>query len=103
MWLPMHRRPNYLSNKRRKTTQMNTVSSFLLPSPKIKHLNCENKIFDDLEIGHASMQGYRVSMEDEHIIDTMTSLPDHCLVAIMDGTSSLLFFLFVFLSYVSVE
>lgn len=38
-----------------------------------------------LEIGHASMQGYRVNMEDEYIIDRMDSLPDHTLVGIMDG------------------
>lgn len=31
------------------------------------------------------MQGYRVNMEDQHIIDKMSTLPDHTLLAIMDG------------------
>ena len=78
----MHRRPNYLSNKRKRAQ---ITPSFLLPIPKTKKLKCENKKLANLEIGHASMQGYRVSMEDEHIIDVMTQLHDHVLVAIMDG------------------
>jgi hypothetical protein len=80
--MPMHRRPSYLSNKRRRQTQL---PSFLLPVPKTKKLDCENKLVGDVEAGHASMQGYRVSMEDQHIIDSMTDLSDHVLVAIMDG------------------
>ena len=31
------------------------------------------------------MQGYRVNMEDQHIIDKMSTIPDHTLLAIMDG------------------
>lgn len=90
MWMPMHRRPSYLTNKRKRPQ---ATPSFLLPVPKTKKLKCENKLIADLEIGHASMQGYRVSMEDEHIIDSMTGLPDHALVAIMDGISLCNFFL----------
>lgn len=79
----MHRRPSYLSNKRKRVQV--TTPSFLLPIPKTKKLKCENKVLCGLEIGHASMQGYRVSMEDEHVIDTMSQLSDHALVAVMDG------------------
>ena len=65
---------------------MQAFSPFLQQAHTEK-LNPEMKIFDDikLEIGHSSMQGFRVTMEDEYIIDKMVSLPDHAIVAIMDG------------------
>lgn len=57
----------------------------LMKNPNTEKLQCENVEVNGMNIGHASMQGYRVSMEDEHIIETFESLPDHTLVAIMDG------------------
>ena len=48
-------------------------------------LSAENKILNGIEAGHSSMQGYRVNMEDQHIIDKMSTIPDHTLLAIMDG------------------
>lgn len=65
--------------------QQTTYPSFLLPHPKTKKLSRENKVIEDMEIGHSSMQGYRTTMEDQHVINTMSALPNHVLVAIMDG------------------
>jgi hypothetical protein len=86
MWLPYHRRPNSLPLFRRRPDLDDDVAipGFLLKHPKTEILHPENKIFGDIEIGHASMQGYRVSMEDEHVIDHL-HLKDHLLVAVMDG------------------
>ena len=84
MWLPMHRRPSFMTKKCRRE-QLTTYPSFLLPHPKTKKLSRENKVIEDMEIGHSSMQGYRTTMEDQHVIDKMSSLPNHVLVAIMDG------------------
>jgi len=86
MWLPMHRRPSLLTNLRKKPKVETSAFSHLMSSPKTEKIDGENTIFEDLkmEIGHSGMQGYRVTMEDKHIIDRMT-LTDHVLVAIMDG------------------
>lgn len=62
------------------------MPSPFLSEPKTEKLKCENVLSNGLEIGHASMQGLRVSMEDEHIIECTESLKDHVIVAIMDGT-----------------
>lgn len=63
-------------------------NSPFLTEPVTEHLKCENVKLHGLEIGHASMQGLRVSMEDEHIIDGINSTKDHALVAIMDGKAA---------------
>jgi hypothetical protein len=87
MWLPMHRRPSFAytqGNKRRRANYTNPYQ--LLNTPRTEKLNLENKIFHGLEVGHSAMQGYRVHMEDEHIIQDM-SLDKHVLVAIMDGNN----------------
>ena len=94
MWLPMHRRPSIFAAMRKKAkvdTGNTSAFSHLMTNPKTEKLKVENVIMADLrvEIGHAGMQGYRVTMEDDHIIDRMTSLPDHVLVAIMDGKNSI--------------
>jgi hypothetical protein len=102
MWLPYHRRPNSLPlYKRRPRGEEEAIPGFLLKHPKIDILHPENKNFGDIEIGHASMQGYRVNMEDEHVIDQL-SLKDHLIVAIMDGQSVNFFFLYVDLKIVLV-
>lgn len=36
-------------------------------------------------VGHSSIQGWRASMEDKYIIDDLTSIPKHSLVAVFDG------------------
>lgn len=82
MWLPLHKMPSFSFSRKRKR---DSRESFLLSKPKTAKLNEENVLLQGMEIGHSSMQGYRVSMEDEHIISKMISLPDHVLVAIMDG------------------
>jgi serine/threonine protein phosphatase PrpC len=35
--------------------------------------------------GHSSIQGWRSSMEDKYIIEDLTSIPKHSLVAVFDG------------------
>lgn len=81
----MHRRPSFAFARKRKRVEENAMPSPFLTEPKTEHLKCENVKINGLEIGHASMQGLRVSMEDEHIIDNINSVKDHSLVAIMDG------------------
>ena len=88
MWVPYHRRPSfayYNKGSKREANEEGIESNFL-HEPKTEKLHCKNIVINDLEIGHASMQGYRFSMEDEHIIDSMSLLPDHTFVAILDGT-----------------
>mmetsp|Transcript_112273 Transcript_112273/g.220105 ORF Transcript_112273/g.220105 Transcript_112273/m.220105 type:complete len:379 (+) Transcript_112273:88-1224(+) len=86
MWVPLHRRPSFAFNrKRRRVEQQPQEVSPFLDEPVTDHLKEENVEINGLEIGHSSMQGYRVSMEDEHIIDRIESVPDHTIVAVMDG------------------
>eukprot|EP00981_Chlorochromonas_danica_P007021 scaffold1524_cov182-Ochromonas_danica.AAC.5 len=88
MWLPLHRRPSFASKrpaKRQATARDDDLSSFFLTKPKTEKLDLENRYLNGLEIGHAAMQGLRVSMEDKHIIDPLTTLPDHVMVAVFDG------------------
>lgn len=87
MWIPLHRQPSFASksNKAKKENSELDPMAHLMKNPNTEKLQCENVEVNGMNIGHASMQGYRVSMEDEHIIETFESLPDHTLVAIMDG------------------
>jgi len=88
MWIPYHRRPSFASYKKTSKHASNEgVESNFLHDPRTEKLQCKNIVLNSMEIGHASMQGYRVSMEDEFIIDAMGSLPDHTFVAILDGLS----------------
>ena len=87
MWLPYHKRPSFAC-RRKQPKQIDPSSMHLMKSPNRERLNCENVSLNGMEIGHASMQGFRVTMEDEHIIEPMETLPDHTLVAIMDGKSA---------------
>jgi hypothetical protein len=85
----MHRRPSFAYTRKRQRVEENAMPSPFLTEPKTEHLKCENVKLNGLEIGHASMQGLRVSMEDEHIIDGISSVKDHALVAIMDGKEAI--------------
>ncbi len=87
MWLPYHRRPNSSSlyTRRHSEQEDEAIPGFLLKHPKTEILHPENTKLCGIEIGHASMQGYRVNMEDEHLIDQL-SLKDHLILAVMDGT-----------------
>lgn len=87
MWIPYHRRPSFALYKKtaKNTSNDEKMESNFLHDPRTEKLHCKNIILNSMEIGHASMQGYRVSMEDEFIIDAMISLPDHTFVAILDG------------------
>ena len=86
MWTPLHRCPSFASPRKRQKVEEPVQQNFLTV-PKTEKLKCEIVNVNGLEVGHSSMQGYRVNMEDEHIIDTMDSLADHTLVAIMDGNN----------------
>ncbi len=87
MWVPIHRRPSFALSRKRKQIEEPSYPSPFLTEPVTDHLKCENVTLNGLEIGHACMQGLRVSMEDEHIIEGLDSLDDHVLVAVMDGKS----------------
>jgi serine/threonine protein phosphatase PrpC len=83
MWLPYHRSPSF-ARKRKQRVQEEEFPSWLMPQPDTTHIGGENVHINGLEIGHSSIQGYRQSMEDQHII-TKLSLANHTLVAILDG------------------
>lgn len=85
IWQPLHRPFYALRRKRNFVDDDFDPTGFLLKEPVTKKIGCENIIANGLEIGHASMQGYRQTMEDEHVIEVLDSLPDHTLVAVMDG------------------
>jgi polygalacturonase len=85
MWVPIHCRPSFTFNRKRKRTEEAAVPSPFLKEPVTEKLKCENVKLNGLEIGHASMQGFRVNMEDEHIIENIDSVAGHTLVAVMDG------------------
>lgn len=58
----------------------------LLDAPKTEKLHIEDVITTSgLAAGAAGMQGWRVEMEDSHIIRDMPSLPSHTLFCIFDG------------------
>jgi len=79
----LHRQPHFATQTRKRAREEEPNGSFLT-NPQTDKLNCENVEVHGLEVGHASMQGYRVSMEDEHVIEPL-ELPKHLLLAIMDG------------------
>ncbi len=39
-----------------------------MKKPKTEVLDAENMFLNGIELGHSSIQGFRVSMEDAHII-----------------------------------
>jgi len=86
MWIPYHRQPHFSAYKKPRILE-DATSSFFMSKPNTTKLHREHVKFhnDTIEAGHSSMQGYRVHMEDERIIDKMTDLEDHVFVAIMDG------------------
>lgn len=90
-WLPYHLEPSFKRLKKRKADDdnnnddMNTSMGYLLTQPKTEILDNENTIICGLEIGHSSMQGYRVNMEDAHIIEEFNDIKDHILVGVFDG------------------
>eukprot|EP01041_Mallomonas_annulata_P011664 gene11664-24434_t len=58
----------------------------LLDSPKTERLHTENvETSSGLRVGAAGIQGWRIEMEDAHIIADMPSCKDHTLLAIFDG------------------
>ena len=64
---------------------MNNGGGYLLDRPVTKKVNGFNTVLNSLEIGHSSMQGYRVNMEDACLAVVMEDLPDHVIVGILDG------------------
>jgi len=88
-WIPYHLGPSFKRYKKRKIDNddddMNTSMGFLLPHPKTDLIDNENVVINNLEIGHSSMQGYRVNMEDAHVIEEFTGINDHTLVGVFDG------------------
>ena len=86
-WLPLHIGPSFKRYKKQKidNDDMNTSMGFLLPHPKTDIIDNENVKINNLEIGHSSMQGYRVNMEDAHIIEEIATAKGHILVGVFDG------------------
>lgn len=58
----------------------------LLEAPKTEKLHCESFTSScGLQGGATGMQGWRLEMEDSHIVTRLVSIADHSLVAIFDG------------------
>jgi hypothetical protein len=60
------------------------LSYGLLPRPMTQPLDEELVTVNGHEIGHSAIQGYRVNMEDKHVI-TELNIPNHTLMAVFDG------------------
>ena len=74
-----------MSRKRNAAHVDPDLPAHLMSKPKINKIDHMNVVINGLEIGHSSMQGYRVSMEDAFIIDSLDSIEQHTVVAILDG------------------
>eukprot|EP00605_Chrysophyceae_sp_TOSAG23-4_P002895 GSChrysophyteH1.ASY1.ANO1.3190.1 assembled CDS len=88
MWVQVHRAPHWSTRSRkRKRADVADFPGVLLPKPKTKPLEKENLSLNDMRIGHCAIQGYRVSMEDAHIIDCLDEcgMADHTVLSILDG------------------
>lgn len=58
----------------------------LLDTPKTEKVHCERFTSSTgLNCGGCGMQGWRIEMEDAHIITDLKALPDHTFVAVFDG------------------
>jgi len=58
----------------------------LLETPKVEKVDCElYTTSTNLDCGGVGMQGWRVEMEDAHIMTDLPSLPSHTLLAVFDG------------------
>lgn len=88
MWIPYSKRPSFAVRKNRSTfeeEEMNNGGGYLLDEAVTEKVHSFNKVLNSLEIGHSSMQGYRVSMEDACVAAVMADLSDHVIVGILDG------------------
>ena len=86
MWMPLHRLPHPSSQRKRKQREAPSPHpSHLASKPKTAKIDAMNVELNGLEIGHSSIQGWRPSMEDAYIIESLDSAPGHTLVAILDG------------------
>lgn len=56
-----------------------------LDSPKVDKDSDSLTSSTGLDMGATGMQGWRLEMEDEHILTDMPSLPTHTFVAVFDG------------------
>lgn len=85
----MSRRPSPLASRKRvRSTEekgLSMLGSHLNNKPKTAKIDAVNVLVNGLEIGHSSIQGYRVTMEDAYIISSLDSVAGHTLVAILDG------------------
>lgn len=83
-FIPIHKRPSFFEEA--PGFNFNTICNFLR-EPKIDLVHPAEKIFSKfgLEAGHASIQGYRSTMEDQYIMEELTGAPGHFMFAILDG------------------
>lgn len=83
-FVPIHKRPSF--NQFLPSFNLRTYCTFL-NKPKIELVHPEEKIFKKygLEAGHASIQGYRSTMEDQYIMEELEGSPGHFMFAILDG------------------
>ena len=84
MWQPFHRQFPLRSKQASSSKRKRETSNYFLTKPKTKRLETENVYINGLEIGHTSIQGFRPTMEDTHMI-TKTKLDNHTLIAVFDG------------------
>ena len=85
MWQPLSKQPSWLTRgkKRGREGDQDWRPPHLMQVAKTEILEEKLVEMNGLEIGHASMQGFRVTMEDSYIIEQLDKR--HTLVAILDG------------------
>ena len=57
----------------------------LLDQPKTVKEDSELKVCCSLEIGATGMQGWRLEMEDAHLVEEVPSKKDHIFLGVFDG------------------
>ena len=73
----MHAKPHWrdasrLRKRSREQARASNLPAHLMAKPKTEHIDREIVTINDMEIGHDSIQGYRITMEDAHIIGKLT-------------------------------
>lgn len=86
MWSPYHKKLDLIWPKKspQKSTLPKQSDGYFLSEPRTEKLHGENVFLNGLEIGHSSIQGFRPSMEDSHLIVDM-GFENHTLCGIFDG------------------
>lgn len=82
LWRPLHKYPLF-HEKKNQSIDIKIPSCFL-SKPRTRILSPLLFKFPQMTVGHASMQGFRVAMEDNFLVSPL-SIEEHYIVGVMDG------------------